>query len=141
METIHAYLQSLNWKTGDPPPVVGLELFFHGNDEEESIAPNQWGEGRPPVAVLFAKFKAIAARDNVSDVFVGLHWDWNDPDYADTVPPADTVFIVTSESMTQVAEWLVDMHADGVVQGWPHGRPGNAPTLLPGHSVYWVSWD
>lgn len=36
---LHAYLDTLRWEKGDPEPVVPLDLFFEGNDEEESIAP------------------------------------------------------------------------------------------------------
>jgi hypothetical protein len=33
-------------------PLLTLDEFFDGNAEEGSIAPNQWGGGRPPLAVL-----------------------------------------------------------------------------------------
>ncbi len=29
------------WEEGDPAPIVPLALFFEGNDQEQSIAPNQ----------------------------------------------------------------------------------------------------
>jgi hypothetical protein len=138
---VHAYLRSLDWQEGQAPPVVSLDLFFEGNDEEESIAPNQWGDGRPAIALLYAKFKDIAARPEVSDVYVGLHWEWNDPDYADTFPPAETVFIVTSAPRSQVDSWLTGLQADGAREGWPHGKPSNAPEPATGHRVYRVCWD
>lgn len=140
-QNLQAYVQSLEWKEGEPSPVVGLDLFFEGNDEEESIAPNQWGDGRPPLAELYARFKEIEARPEVSAVFVGLHFDWNNPDDADSIPPAETVFIVTSASRSQVEGWLTGLHADGALKGWPHGKPRNAPAVKEGHQVYWVSWD
>jgi hypothetical protein len=140
-QSIHEYLGSIPWMSGEPPPIVPLHLFFEGNDEEESIAPNQWGDGRPSIVALYDRFKEIAAYPEVSDVYVGLHWEWNDPDYADTFPPAETVFIVTSASKSQVENWLTGLKADGALKGWPHGKPGNAPDPAQGHQVYWVGWD
>jgi hypothetical protein len=121
--------------------VVPLALFFEGNREEESIAPNQFEEGRPPLAAMYARFKEIAARADVSEVVVGLHWEWNDPEYADTFPPADTVFIMSSAPRVEVEGWVSGLQSDGVLTGWPHGTPPNAPLLARGHHVYRVSWD
>lgn len=139
--SLHEYLELLRWENGEAPPVVPLSIYFEGNDEEESIAPNQWGYGRPSIASLYSRFKDIATRADVSDVYVGLHWEWNDPEYADTYPPAETVFIVTSAEKSQVESWLADLKANGTLQGWPHGRPKNAPDPAKGYKVYWVSWD
>jgi len=139
--SLHEYLGSLRWNDGEPPPVVPLALFFEDNCEEESIAPNQWEFGRPSIASLYSRFKEIAARPDVSDVYVGLHWEWNDPEYADTFPPAETVFIVTSAAKSQVESWLTGLETDGALQGWPYGKPKNAPDPAEGHKVYWVIWD
>jgi hypothetical protein len=138
---LHTYLASIDWTEGQAAPVVGLDLFFIGNEEEESIAPNQWGDGRPSIATMYETFKKIAARPEVSDVFVGLHPDWNDPVFADCVPPAETVFIVTSANQADVTRWVSGLHADGAGEGWPYGRPCNAPELASGHHLYWISWD
>ncbi len=138
---LYAYLASIDWIEGQAAPVVGLDLFFDGNVEENSIAPNQWGEGRPPIAMMYERFRSIAVRPDVSDVFVGLHSDWNDPVFADGVPPAETVFIVTSASLAEVESWVSGLHADGVVKGWPYGKPCNAPEPAAGQHIYWVSWD
>jgi hypothetical protein len=121
--------------------VVPLALFFEDNCEEESIAPNKWEYGRPSIAALYNRFKEIAVRPDVSDVYVGLHWEWNDSEYADTFPPAETVFIVTSATKSQVESWLTGLETDGALQGWPHGKPKNAPDPAEGHKVYWVIWD
>jgi hypothetical protein len=141
MRSLHEYLGSLHWEDDEAPPIVPLGLFFEGNDEEESIAPNQWGYGRPSIASLYNRFKEVATRSDVSDVYVGLHQEWCDPEYADTFPPAETVFIVTSADKSQVESWLTDLETDGVLQGWPHGKPKNAPAPSKGHQVYWISWD
>ena len=33
-------------------PLLTLDEFFDGNPEEDSIAPNQWGYGRPSLAEM-----------------------------------------------------------------------------------------
>ncbi|REN06804.1 hypothetical protein DSI35_14910, partial [Mycobacterium tuberculosis] len=38
-------LEHLDTLDPDHLPVVPLEAYFVGNDQEESIAPNQWGYG------------------------------------------------------------------------------------------------
>jgi hypothetical protein len=40
-------------------PLLTLDEFFDGNAEEGSIAPNQWGGGRPPLAVLADRLRAV----------------------------------------------------------------------------------
>ncbi len=129
------------WNEGDPPPAVDYRLFFEGNTEEESIAPNQWGEGRPPIAEIFSRFQSIASRTDVERILVGLHFDWNHEDYADGFPPAENVHIFTSASRSEVESWLSGLQADGVVKGWPYGKPKGAPEPSKGFSVLSVCWD
>ena len=142
---LHQYLTSLPDDDGDTPPVVDLDLYFAGNADEESIAPNQWGDGRPPIAQLYAMFREIAARPEVEKVLVGLHQDWCDYDEADVAakrfPPAENVHILTSASQVEVERWIAGMEADGVIPGWPYGQPGNAPEPSTGYSVLSVCWD
>lgn len=88
-QQIRAYLAGLEWKARQAPPVVDFHLYFEGNNEEESIAPNQWGDGRPPITELYERFKQIAARPDVDKVLVGLHFDWNDERTIDSFPPAE----------------------------------------------------
>lgn len=52
-------------------PVATIDDYFLGNDQEDSIAPNQWGDGRPSVRELYARLKEIEARPDVQGFFVG----------------------------------------------------------------------
>jgi hypothetical protein len=140
-QKIRETLATLDWKLGETPPVVDFVLYFEGNAEEECIAPNQWGDGRPPIAELYAKFKEIAARPSVERVLVGLHYDWNHDSFLDGFPPAENVHIFTSASKSEVETWLTGLHSDGVLNGWPYGKPRNAPKPTTGHSVFSVCWD
>ena len=76
---IKALLADPAFRDCDPPPVVDYVTFFDGNSDEESLAPNQWGYGRPTMGELYARFAQIAQRPDVERVLVGLHGDWNDP--------------------------------------------------------------
>ena len=76
-------------------------MFFDGNTDEESLAPNQWGYGRPPMAELHARFAQIARRPDVERVLVGLHYDWDDPLFAEGFPPAENVHIYTTASAVE----------------------------------------
>ena len=142
---LHQYLTSLPDDDSDTPPVVDLDLYFAGNADEESIAPNQWGYGRPPIAQLYARFREIAARQEVEKVLVGLHQDWCDYDEAEVAagrfPPAENVHLFTTASAQEVERWIAGMEADGVIAGWPYGKPGNAPEPSEGYSVLSVCWD
>lgn len=144
-EKLYQYLTSLPEDDGDTPPVVEFDLYFAGNADEESIAPNQWGYGRPPIAQLYAMFREIAARPEVEKVLVGLHQDWCDYDEEDVAakrfPPAENVHIFTSASSSDVERWIEGMEADGVIAGWPYGQQGNAPQPASGHTVFSVCWD
>ncbi len=129
------------WDEGDPAPTVSLDLYFEGNNQEGSIAPNQWGEGRPSVAEMYGRFKAIADRPDVQVVLVGLHFDWNDDQFPEDWPPAENIHIYSSATEAEVGEWVDGLHCDGVGAGWPYGEPRNAPKPKEGFTVYTVFWD
>ena len=134
-------LAEIPCREGRPPPAVDYKLYFEGNEEEECIAPNQWGEGRPSIAVMYARFQEIASRTDVEGILVGLHADWNDESYSDGYPPAENVHIFTTASKADVQRWVEGLHCDGVVKGWPNGKPPNAPEPSKGHAVFSVCWD
>ena len=125
----------------NPPPVLDYVMFFDGNTDEESLAPNQWGYGRPTMAELYARFAQIAQRPDVERVLVGLHGDWDDPAFADGFPPAENVHIFTTASAAEAEKWIDGMQADGVIEGWPYGKPCNAPEPSAGYTVLSVCWD
>lgn len=56
-------------------PLLTLDEFFDGNADEDSIAPNQWGYGRPSLTEMWDMFKKIKLLPNVAWVRVALHDD------------------------------------------------------------------
>lgn len=135
-------IRSLTEQDDRSPPVVALDEYFAGNDQEDSIAPNQVGYGRPPLAELYARLQAIAARPEVQTVLVSIHEDWVDAlEYEDIWPAGDCVHIYTSAPKAQVEAWIAGLAADGVLKGWPRKAHRAAPEPLRGYAVYTVVWD
>jgi hypothetical protein len=122
-------------------PVVTLDEFFVGNDQEDSIAPNQLGFGRPPVREMYDRFKEIEAREDVQGLFVSLHFDWRDFFEDSTWPLAENVHIISSAAQDLVEFWIEGLEADGISPGWPYGRHVAAPEPLPGYQIHTVYWD
>ncbi|MDD6468028.1 MAG: hypothetical protein PUF50_07615 [Erysipelotrichaceae bacterium] len=56
-------------------PLLTLDEFFCGNAQEDSIAPNQGGFGRPSLAEIWDLFRKIELMPNVAWVRVALHDD------------------------------------------------------------------
>lgn len=135
-------LDHLSGVETDAPPAVPLATYFEGNTDEESIAPNQWGYGRPPIAEIYARFKSIEARTEVQCVLVGLHFDWVEALEDETVwPAAENVHIIAAAKEAEVESWIVDVQPDGLFVGWPYGEHPSSPKPGPGHRVFSVCWD
>lgn len=122
-------------------PVVTIDDYFLGNDDEESIAPNQWGDGRPSVRELYEHLKGIEARPDVQGVFVGIHQDWPDAIRLEEWLPAENIHIYSSASQDVAEQWIDGLHADGISSGWPYGKHAAAPQPLDGYQVYTIYWD
>ena len=96
-------------------PVVSLDEYFVGNHQEDSIAPNQWGEGRPPIAEIYARLKAIEARPDVQGVFVGLHQEWGEALEDDGLwPAAENIHIYSSAPQDVADGWIAGFLSDGI---------------------------
>lgn len=123
-------------------PVVGLDDYFEGNIDEECIAPNAWGFGRPPLAALHARLREIAAQPTVQGVYVGLHHSWGEALDDDALwPAAENVHLLTSAPEAEIRRWIDGLATDGLGQGWPYGEHAAAPTPAPGMQVWTLFWD
>jgi hypothetical protein len=135
-------IRSLVAQSSTAPAVVELDEYFVGNTQEDSIAPNQVGYGRPSLADLHAALKTIRDRPEVQAVLVGIHDDWVQSLEAEDIwPAAENVFIYASASRSAVEGWIAGLAADGVVRGWPYGKHPAAPEPQRGYQVYAVCWD
>lgn len=135
-------IQGLVEEDDSVPPVVELDEYFLGNTQEDCIAPNQVGYGRPELADLYRALKAIRERPNVQAVFVGIHDDWVEAlEHNDVWPAAENIHIYTSAKRSDVEQWISNFAADGVIKGWPYGKHPSAPEPQNGYTVYSVCWD
>lgn len=56
-------------------PLLTLDEFFNGNTEEDSIAPNQWGFGRPLLFEIWNMLQKIELMPNIAWIRVIPHYD------------------------------------------------------------------
>ena len=141
-EDLLAEIQAQSEQDPDVPPVVKLEDYFAGNNDEECIAPNQVGYGRPALADLYARFGEIQQRPDVQVVLVGIHGDWTEAGkYPEIWPAAESIHIYTTASVDEVNQWIQGLASDGAGEGWPYGMHPAAPPPMPGYRVITVYWD
>ncbi|MEL7975069.1 hypothetical protein AAG589_04340 [Isoptericola sp. F-RaC21] len=124
-------------------PLLTLAEFFDGNDDEESLAPNQWGEGRPPLADVRRRLEHLAAHDGVAWVRVELHEE-SVEDGVDWIA-AEAVAVCTTLVPEEVEDLVGadELQADGVVAGYvyPEDWFSEVPEVPEGHRVLSLVWD
>lgn len=124
------------------PPVVELDEYFLENAQEDSIAPNQVGYGRPVLVEMYRVLSEIRAKPTVSAVLVSIHNDWVMAlDHDETWPDGESVHIFTSSPEAEVNRWIEGLESDGAIAGWDGGAHKMAPTPNPGDRVFSVVWD
>ena len=105
-------------------PMLTLDEFFSGNSEEDAIAPNQWGEGRPSLGEMWEMLRKVELMPNVAWVRVALHDDTEIIEENGTEIlnlAGDSIVVCTdmkSDELKKIVncEWLC---SDGVVESEP----------------------
>ena len=133
--TVEAFIRDIN-KPPKPAPVVSLEGFFEGNEDEGSIGCNL--VQHPGIDSFYRVLKQIRGRDDVQDVLIEIY-EFED-EYADW-PFSESVYIVTSATKEDVTEWMQPLQPDEIGEGWTGGRPSAAPEVKEGYKVYRAWWD
>lgn len=135
-------LEALDAIDDDHLPVATLDEYFLGNTQEDSIAPNQWGEGRPSIIEIYRRFKEIELREDVHWVRVGLHQSWGESFDDGTWPAAENIHVCSSAPQKTADQWVVGLGSDGIIAGaWPYGKHRAAPDQPEGSHLYTVCWD
>jgi hypothetical protein len=121
-------------------PVVPLELFFDGNDDDASIGPNL--EPHPGMPTFARVLRAVRDRDEVSDVVLQVSEVLGDDEW----PFVDAAYVITTASPEDVHEWAGELEPDEYVEDmprtWPQGDPPpGAPPVAAGHHVVTLFWD
>jgi hypothetical protein len=119
-----------------PMPLLTLDEFFDGNTEEGSLAPNQWGYGRPPLAELAERLRRIERRPDVAWVRVQLH-----PETVEMGElTAEAVAVCSTADEAACTAWVEGFEADGVVSGLVDAYR-DVPGVPDGATVWSVVWD
>ncbi|MEU5847775.1 hypothetical protein [Saccharopolyspora shandongensis] len=123
----------------DALPVLIIDEFFVGNTDEESLAPNQWGYDRPPLAEIEKRPRALAAEPGVDWVRVQLHDDTHEVDEI----AAEAIAICTDRESDDIEELLDSeyLQADGVIEGYAISDPGDEPAVPASSRVLSLVWD
>ena len=127
-------------------PLLTLDEFFDGNPEEDSIAPNQWGYGRPALVEIRDMLQRIESMPNVVWIRVALHDDTeireeNGTEVLDLA--GDSIVICTemgSEELEKAAncEWLC---SDGVIESNPNLYYSCIPPIPDNYNCWEIVWD
>jgi hypothetical protein len=118
-----------------PCPLLTIEEFFEGNDCVGSIGCNLSPTVTP--ARFYAVFKEIAARCDVKDIRMQIT-AFDDPDW----PFSDTVYILTSASVEEVAGWFdADLRPDEVSEGFRSGMTYERYDIPPDTRPVLCWWD
>jgi hypothetical protein len=125
----------------DVYPVVPLELFFAGNEDPASIAPNL--DPHPGVRTFERVLQEIRERPDVADVVLQIdevmEGEW---------PYAQAAYVITTASAESVHRWAAELQPDELVEDEDElppwlGRPAppGAPEVPTGHKVVTLFWD
>ncbi len=118
-------------------PLLTLTEFFDGNTEEESIGPNQWGFGRPPLAEIAERLQILAARKDVAWVRIELH-----PDSLAGDISAEGIVLCTTASTDDIDLMLNGLETDGAFHSAQKlAAVTQIPTIPTGYTVQFVVWD
>lgn len=125
---------------GDAYPVVPLELFFEGNEDTASIAPNL--DPHPGVQTFDRVLREIRERPEVSDVVLQVSEVMEGDD---EWPFVEAAYVVTKASDEEVGEWASELQPDPPAEDgltWLYGSPPPGAAPVPeGYHVVTLYWD
>ncbi|MDE7202662.1 MAG: hypothetical protein K2O91_12365 [Lachnospiraceae bacterium] len=132
----------------DRLPLLTLDEFFEGNNAEDSIAPNDWGFGRPPIAEIWGMLQKIERMPDMAWIRIALHDDtielYNVTEEA--VLYGDSVIICTSMQGAELeelvnCEWL----CSGGAEEWELSSLDSIfscrPPVPDGFRCFAIVWD
>ena len=124
----------------DTETVLTIEEYFDGNDEAYSdICANNVSP--PSTQALREYLLAIQAKPSVSDVFIRVCGFEDALEYQDSWIRSDTVFMVTSASISEVEEWFRPLTPSSISVETRLSRFNNLPAIGKGSRLVAVWWD
>lgn len=127
----------------DRYPLLTIDEFFDGNDDEQSIAPNQYGYGRPDLAEIAGRLETLAADPAVDWVRIQPHEEMFEDTYDGIA--AESVAICTSLSNEDVDARLdiESLMSEGVFEGFSYAEEDycDIPPIGANYSILTLTWD
>ena len=133
----------------DRLPLLTLDEFFEGNTAEDSIAPNQWGEGRPSISEIWDLMRELEKRPDIAWIRVELHDDTEITGYDEEeklVLAGESIVICTSLQGSELetlakCEWL----CSGGAEEWAASELSSFYSCVPpvpdGFHCCCIVWD
>lgn len=128
---------------GGALPLLTLDEFFADNEQQESIAPNQWGYGRPPLQTIRQRLSTLQEAADVAWIRIQLHEETINTDSPDL--SAEAVAICTSATAEEIERRLDTdfLQSDGVIEGlvYPSDWFTEIPAVPEQHRLLSLVWD
>lgn len=127
----------------DRMPLLTLDEFFTDNDEEGSIAPNQEGYGRPPLADIAARLATLEADDAVAWVRVQLHEETWEDGVEDLSAESVAICTTLPDEVLDARLDVEELQAEPVWDGYSYDedRLCDVPPVPDGYRVVTLGWD
>lgn len=116
-------------------PLVSLEEFFEGNEDEGSIGCNLMDH--PGIDTFYSVLFEIKSKPSVQDVLVEIM----EVEVGEYWPFSERIYILSSANPEEIEEWVKTLEPDEIEEGYMFGNPPIAPELYPNHKVFGVWWD
>ena len=133
----------------DRLPLLTLDEFFEGNTAEDSIAPNDCGDGRPSIAEIWELMRELEKRPDVAWIRIELHDDKEIAEYEGKevlVLAGESLVVCTSLSAPELeklarCEWL----CSGGAEEWEESEMDSIfscrPPVPDGFHCFAIVWD
>lgn len=129
-------------------PLLTLDEFFKGNTEEDSIAPNQWEDGRPSLAEIGGMLRKLELMPNIAWIRVALHDDTqieDDDEKEVLILAGDSIILCTNMQSSELekmvnCKWLC---SDGVIEIKPSELDiySYIPSIPENFNCLEIVWD
>jgi hypothetical protein len=130
-------------------PLLTLDEFFEGNTEEDSIAPNDCGFGRPSIAEIWELMRELEKRPDIAWIRIELHNDTEITEYNGKevlVLAGESPIICTSLSASELetlakCRWLCSGGAEEWAASAIDSLFSCRPPVPDGFLCFAIVWD